>query len=251
MHLRVDEERPRLSLSPPQLIIDGQPGKRYRATFLVRNLTPDQFPLVLGAIDLQAGDSPTSLVRPRTGASRDVATWMQLPQPRRMTAASGEQLSVPVIISIPPNASPGLHAGAFVVSRRLSEPAAATDQKSRITVQGNLAAEIFIRVAGDATTSFRLRVEHAPRWVHHGDRPVYSALLTNTGDTLLQASGKLALGTFAGTDAGSYRLSPRSTLVLPDGARRMEARWDDPPFLGWFKPTIFADVNGAPQQLDI
>lgn len=237
----INSDNPIVTLAPAQTLLSLEPGRRYRLVLLLKNYSEGPVRVEATARDLEAAQSPDSLVRSRSGALTGAGTWLSIGADA-FEVGAGEQVELPVLIAVPRNASPGLHAAGVAIARRLVRPSASTDQRTRVTVQASLLAQLLITVSGPAQTRVQLEHPRAPWLVRQGEKPLFEATLANEGNTLVTGTGELAMGTFAGTDAGSYQV--RKSLVLPGGRRRLQVRWDDPPWIGWFRPTMIVDANG-------
>lgn len=243
LFLPVDEAAARsfLSLSPPAAQVSLARGSTATFELTLRSFEPDDVDVSFSTTDLVAAQDPSSFASPGSRSAGSASSWVSLPS-RRATLHESQTLQVTARVRVPRDARPGVHAVAILVSREMSLPATNTDGSAHVTVTGSLASELLITIPGAAVARAQLVAPHGPRVVWSGQRPVFSTLLKNRGDTLVVANGRFDTGAFTGI--APARVQIPETLVLPDGARRLTARWNDPPLLGWFHPRMF--INAGP-----
>lgn len=237
----------RLVLSPPRVVVSARAGTRYVTTLTFRNQTADTFTVYLDALDLQAADDPGSFAE--LSRTRTTASWFELPFEDRRVAA-GAKLQIPVRISVPADARPGVHAAAVVVKRVVSLPGSSTEGGARIAVSASVASQFVLSVPGQLRTNLQIEDLTGPRLVLSGDDNVsFRATLANEGDTFVRVeNARVGIGAFTGRAQQDLRLP--AVDLLPDGRRDLRVRWRDRPLFGWFRPTLFLDVNGTRQRAD-
>ncbi|MEU6207805.1 DUF916 domain-containing protein [Micromonospora musae] len=161
----------------------------------------DAFTTTQGGFDLLAGgQQPT-----------DVGSWVRLPS-RTLTIPSTSRLDVPFTLTVPPNATPGDHAGGIVATLAAE---AADAQGNQVAVDHRVGARIYLRVTGELQPALAvedLRVRHTG-----SVNPVAGGTVTatftvrNTGNVRLTGQPRLDA-------AGPFGLGRRSV----DGARLPE-----------------------------
>lgn len=234
-----------ISLSPSRFVFTGAHGHTLRLRLEVANFGNSSARINLSTTALGAGDTPSTFARP--ARDRQDARWLR-PALTAVTVPSMQVAIIPVDVSIPLDARPGLHALALVATRRIEQPASTTDGTTRISLRAALAAQALITVPGEVRLDASLTSVDAPRVVVRGWRaPTFRTLLRNEGDALVQGRPELRTGSFGGIASSRIKASP--VTVLPDGSRSIAVRWQDLPWIGWFHPTIVLDCkSGCPMQ---
>ncbi len=230
-----------IALTPPRTIRTVSPTSREQIGVTVTNRTPLDRMFYLSVVSLRASRRPTSTVEPLRRGRPD-RSWIR-PAVNSLQIPAGDSARIPVSIDVPAGADPGVHSLAVLVSHRVTTLGSGNDGRSRVTVEAGIASQIFLIVPGDARVDARLVPKRSPRFVQSGRPATFTADLVNRGNTLVQASGTFETGGWAGR--ASHRTRVREVLVLPDGRRRVTARWNRPPMLGWYRPELTLSAAGG------
>jgi hypothetical protein len=148
--------------------------------------------------------------------------------------------TVPVTISVPPNAEPGGYYGAVLVSTvDTSENTTTAAQRSPVIARvGTL---FFITVPGEVEISGELQelsTTNDQIWFQSG--PIdFNVVYENTGSVHLNPYGEIRVTNILGEEVGYVQLDP--WFVLPKSLRLREVTWDREFLLGRY--TITAMVN--------
>jgi hypothetical protein len=242
-----DAPKDKLSLSPPRVVTDVEPGQRYTSHVTFRNYTEATFDARITTADLEPADEPGSFARVRPGQPRDAGTWIT-PQFERRRMEPGDEIRIPITVQVPGDASPGVHPGAVVVSRIIAQPGSSTEDAARVAVSASLASQWVFTVPGDQRVGGSLRRLRAPRVVWPSEQPRFRALVENDGNTLLTAKPEIGIGAFTGRAAQT--LKGTEVQLLPGSTREVEISWNDRPLFGWFRPTIFVEAGSLRMQED-
>jgi hypothetical protein len=169
-----------------------EPGASRFDHVVVRNLGEGALSLLVYASDAVNTPSGGFDLLPADGASRDVGEWVRVPAPS-VTLNPGEMAVVPFTIVVPPNATPGDHAGGIVAAL----VATTTDASgANVDVHYRVGARIYLRVAGEldprlVIENFQARYEDSFNPLDLGDLHL-SYTVRNAGNVRL--SGTQALG---------------------------------------------------------
>ncbi|MGA4687238.1 WxL protein peptidoglycan domain-containing protein [Micromonospora sp. AB353] len=137
-------------LDPGAILTDYVGVTNHSSRPLTLNLyASDAVTTTSGGFDLlAAGQKPT-----------DVGSWVRLPR-RTVTIPAASRLDVPFTLTVPPNATPGDHAGGIVAS--LTD-AGSDPRGNRVAVDHRVGARIYLRVTGELQPTLTiqdLRVRH-------------------------------------------------------------------------------------------
>jgi len=235
-----DERSEVLSISPPRLISAVDAGTEYRTTVIFRNLTDETFTAYFDARDLVPAEDGVGFATLANG--RTVAGWARLPF-RSQLVRPDQRLELPIRIRIPADTPPGSHALGIVASRVIAEPGSNTDGEARVTVSASVVSQLVLTVSGGARYDVAVGKLRAPRLVWPGDDVRFRATVHNRGNVLARITqARVGVGAFTGQ--AERQLQIQDVDVLPAGKRRLETRWQERPLLGWFRPSVFLNVDG-------
>lgn len=147
----------------------------------LRVYATDAFNNADGHLDILAGhETPT-----------EVGTWISLPQ-ENVTVPPRRQVSMPIKISIPADASPGDHAGALLASSSVG----GTGPDGRtVNLDRRTGSRVYIRVAGAITAELALEdmiTSYTPTLNPLGGRLEVTYQLVNRGNVRLQGTEDLS-----------------------------------------------------------
>lgn len=236
----------RVSLRPIRFdTIEAPPGKELRYELTVTNSFDEPVRLEARAIPLEGSSDPRRYAVPGGPDSRSstAVDWVRFPgfeQPREVPG--GQQLVVPVTVTVPRGARPGTYALGLGVAWNTS--ALGVNQQDtpagRVDLDAIVSSVAVVRVPGEATARARIVSVEAPRVLWGGEAPVFRTRVENAGDTDLVLDSQVELEAFLGS-AGrivSAAGPAEGYPTLPGGVRVLRMQWGDPPLFGWFRPTL-------------
>jgi len=210
----VGEGRPRFSYT-------AEPGGTLRDSIDVINRSDrplklgiyaaDAFTTESGGLDLLTADQP----------SVDVGTWIALERTQVRVPAHGT-VSVPFVLTVPENATPGDHTGGIVTSF-------VTQAESGVGIDRRIGTRMYIRVGGQLDPQLKVGDVHttydgsAAPWSPGSATVRYT--VTNTGNVRLEAGQEIRV-------AGPFGLLGASTApddlaeLLPGNSRSFEVMVD-------------------------
>jgi len=156
------------------------------------------------------------------------------------TLEQGDELLLPVTISIPEQVAPGGKFGAVVVSAVSLSENSGTEERaySGASVVSRIASLMFVRVNGDIVTSgtlvdFSTRNNQAVFW--SGDIPV-RMLFENTGTVHINPYGIISVKDIFGDRVGEAQIDP--WFVLPGSVRTRDVSLRKEGLLGRYTATL-------------
>lgn len=228
--------RPNLSyeLAPGAVVNDSVTLLNYSNVQLTFRVYPtDAFNNVDGQFDLLPGDKEPA------GAG----SWVTLPQ-ANITVPALASATLPITLSVPPDATPGDHAGAILAAS--SAEGSGPDGKI-ITLDRRTGSRLYVRVAGPVSPS--LDIEQIQGTYHPSLNPLAGNLdleytVRNTGNVRLAAKQRLVVKAPFGATLR------RSTAVdvpelLPGSAVTLTAHFKDVPATALLGTSITLTPLGA------
>jgi hypothetical protein len=212
--------RPNLSyeLAPGAVVKDSVTLLNYSNVQLTFRIYPtDAFNNVDGQFDLLPGEKEPV----------DAGSWVTLPQ-ANITVPALASATLPITVSVPPDATPGDHAGAILAAS--SAEGSGPDGKT-ITLDRRTGSRLYVRVAGPVSPA--LDIEQIQGTYHATLNPLRGTLdlayiVRNTGNVRLAARQRLVVRTPFGLKVG------RTTPV------------DVPELLPGNSVTLTATLEGVP-----
>lgn len=177
--------RPNLSyeLAPGAVMTDSVTLLNYSNVQLTFRVYPtDAFNNVDGQFDLLPGDKEPV----------DAGSWVTLPQ-ANITVPAFASATLPITVSVPPDATPGDHAGAILAA---SEAEGSGPDGKIITLDRRTGSRLYVRVAGPVSPT--LDIEQIQGTYHPTLNPLAGTLdiaytVRNTGNVRLAAKQRLAV----------------------------------------------------------
>lgn len=210
------------------LVHDLQPGQTAADAISITNHGDTDLTLRVLATDAYSDpESGAFSLLPSDDAPRDAGAWVQLAA-SKVTIPAHAKAELPVVISVPTNATPGDHAGGIVTSYTSD---AVDPDGQPILVEARIAMRLYLHIAGkrmpsisveDITSSFSVDGDQLTGSLTIG----YTA--RNTGNTRLRADEAVRV---TGPFGVGLREAPGSqiTELLPGGHVRREIVLRDVP----------------------
>jgi hypothetical protein len=129
------------------------PGQNYRDSVTVANETTAPLRFNFYAADAYNTANGGFSLHRRTDPKRDIAAWIQLPT-EVLNVPARTEILVPFVVAVPPDATPGDHAGGIVAE---STQGTTTQHGSvGVTVLQAVGTRVYGRVAGPINPSFNI-----------------------------------------------------------------------------------------------
>jgi len=145
----------------------------------------------------------------------------------------GEQMTMPVYISLPENAQPGALYGAVIIAAKPAN--AGINTSNKVNVVSRLASLFFVRINGAVVEEGRLLNFGSSKGVYFGDQIAFEFHYKNSGTVYLNPYGELKVSDIFGRQVYAQWISPY--FVLPGGIRQSRETLDRPLF-GLYRATL-------------
>jgi len=221
-----------LEISPPSLPLDVNPGERREFDLLIRNVSNSDL-IATGAINdfVAAGEGGVPRILLDEDESQDnpysFKDWVE-PLPETLLVP-GELKTIPIVINVPENATPGGHYGVI----RYSGTAADIDQTG-VSLAASLGTLVFLNVNGDTTLEleieeFSINKDGETGTLFESTPLTLVERLANVGNTHFQPRGTVALTNMFGRSVATANVNLADRYVLPgeNNVRRFEQQVDE------------------------
>lgn len=151
----------------------------------------------------------------------------------------GDRITIPVVIDVPADASPGGLYGAVIITTEPeapSESVTAGVTKSNLTVISRLASLFFVRVSGTAKEAGALKDFSTDKKIYQTGKIDFSWLYENSGNVYLNPYGLIKITNLIGTTVDEAGIQPY--FVMPDALRQKNLSWQHGFMFGRYQAKI-------------
>jgi hypothetical protein len=234
VHAQQAQSGQALEISPPSLPLNVDPGERREFTLLIRNVSSSDL-IATGEVNdfVASGEGGIPRILLDEDESQDnpysFKDWIE-PLPETLLAP-GELKSIPIVINVPENATPGGHYGVI----RYSGSAPELDQTG-VSLAASLGTLVFLDVSGDTTLQleieeFSINKDGVTGTIFQSTPLTLVERLRNVGNTHVQPRGTVALTNMFGRNVASANVNLADRYVLPgpddNNTRRFEQQIDE------------------------
>ncbi len=222
-----------LTVTPPLIQVNLKPGETWASGIQVVNGNPYDMTVYAEPMLFEpAGeegrprfkDPPGMNGDPSTPDPTTLAGWITLPQgPLNITRE--QTITVPLMITVPPDAAPGGHYAAVLIGNRA--PQGASEESSTVSVTSSIASLIFLRVAGTVIEDGRIRDLVTEKSVYETPEAQLSLRFENQGNVHLQPRGDITIYNMFGKKRGMIPINQSGDYgnVMPSSVRKFTYTW--------------------------
>lgn len=179
--------------------------------------------------------------------SHRMSGWIEVPE-SELVISRGATVEIPFTIHVPPNADPGGHYGALLVS---TNPGTAKGG-SGSSISTGITSLIFMRIPGDVVEKGSIRDFYTEDSIIETPFAHFILRFENEGNVHLIPQGQIVITNMWGKERGKVLINESSTFgnVLPRSTRKFEFAWNEvdpsPLEVGRYKAvaTIVYGVDG-------
>lgn len=225
-----------VSIEPATVDHAADPGQVINARISVKNLSSVEqtyYMISRNIVGVREGSVPIYADQNQEETGFELSSWIELPS-EPYTLAPGEETTVPVVVRVPSNASPGDHfAGVF---------ASVQPPKLRETGAGvgyDVASIFTIKISGTRVVNAQIR-EFSTEDIIHGSTNVdFNVRIQNTGTDIVHPFGPLEVFNMFGRRVHVTTFNDTSAGVFPGTVRDFVLNWsDENPGFGRYQANI-------------
>lgn len=201
----------------------GDPGEVISETLTITNLDVEdkEYYLYIRNIKgVDAGGVPV-FAEEAEPTGYEIADWVALDSEPLHIPGLGE-VSIPITITVPENATPGSHFGGVFVS---VEPPRLREIGAGIGYE--VASIISIRISGDIIDSARIRSFSTDKLFYGSKHVEFTAKVENQGNILIRPRGPLTITSMFGGDPQLQVVNDSLAGVFPGTVRDFVFTWED------------------------
>jgi hypothetical protein len=201
----------------------GDPGGVITETLTITNIENQDKEYYLYKRDIKGVDvgGVPIFAEESEATGYEISEWIELDPEPIIIPALGE-VSIPITINIPENATPGSHFGGIFVSvepPRLREIGAGVGYE--------VASIVSIRISGDVIDSARIRSFSTDKLFYGSKNVNFTAKIENQGNILIRPRGPLTIRSMFGGDPSVMTINDSLAGVFPGTLRDLTFSWND------------------------
>jgi hypothetical protein len=239
-----------IALEPATIEQLATTGETINETLTITNLNSQEKQYFLYIKDIKGVDSGGTPIfadpnAPQTGF--EVSSWVHLDK-TSYTLGPNQQLSIPVQIAVPENASPGSHFGGIFAS---VEPPKIREIGAGVGYE--VASIISIRIKGKVNDSARVRSFYTDKLLYGSKNVNFTAAIENQGNILIRPRGPLTITGMFGGKPEVITVNNDQAGVFPGATRELKFSWHgDGLGFGRYKAVLalLYDGNGGQRTID-
>ncbi|MDI6602777.1 MAG: hypothetical protein QME57_01480 [Patescibacteria group bacterium] len=215
-----------LTISPPLMEIDVNPGDTVKKTIKIYNETEEENTYYSSVANFTARgeEGEPGFLESEETRGYSLASWIEIDKsPFRL--AKNERKEIPFIIRVPKNAEPGGHYGVIFFS---TQPPVLEKEQTAIGVLGKIGSLVLVRVAGEIREEGRLiEFDTADKKTFYNRLPVdFAFRFENTGNVHLKPRGEIQIVNLFGKQTAKIPVNLVGGNVLPESIRRFQSSWE-------------------------
>lgn len=221
------------TVTPPLFQLSLEPGERWSSQIQVVNQNPYAMTVYAEPVLFTpSGESGKPVfIHTMTGGEAPIAQdpstfagWMTLPT-QAYTIPAEQTYSLPIVISVPEDATPGGHYAAVLIG---NTPPSDRREGGVVSVTSTIASLFFLRVAGDVREEGRIREFSTVQSLYETAEASFTLRFENQGNVHLQPQGDITIFNMWGKKRGYIPVNHVDGYgsVLPDSIRSYAFVWE-------------------------
>lgn len=246
-----------LEIAPPVLNLKANPGETVNATINLRDISSSALQVTGTVDDFTANGEdgiPKILLDNNEPTPYSIKNWVQ--PLAKLTLQPRQIESLPVVIKVPANASPGGYYG--VIRFTATAPGM---ESSGVSLSASLGALVFIRVNGAANEALAFDSFYASKtsaddasWLFESQPITFNQRIKNTGNVYEQPTGQIAVKDMFGNLVANVNVNLERRSVLPGTVRRLDQPLDksnigDRMLFGLYHATLTMNYGESNKQI--
>lgn len=216
-----------LSITPPLIRNNVNPGQIWRSTIKLVNNNPEEINIYVELTDFTGGkDSGTVKFLPRITEDKEnirLSSWVEIDNGPISIPAYGS-VDIPFTVRVPANAEPGGHYTAILAGTR---PGSNQTKGSSLRVSSLLASLLLLTVKGDVIEKGRIREFSTDKNIYSESQVDLKLRFENIGNVHIQPQGEIKIFNFYNKERGKLILNHNTEFgnVLPQSIRSWNFTW--------------------------
>jgi len=212
-----------VKIQPSILEEKADPGKDYTSILRITNTgdSDQNYQLVVEDIDSIDADGRPNFSKNLEKTGFEMSSWVRL-EKTSVTITPGETASIPYVISVPKDASPGGHFGAVFVTTDGKKP-----DSIGAAVGYRVGSLLSFQVSGDVVEKSEIREFTSDKTIYGDTNVVFKIRVKNTGNSLSRPHGMIEIIDMFGKSVTQVPLNENLSAVFPRSERTFNVTWKD------------------------
>lgn len=214
------------TISPAIFDMTANPGQIFSSTLRIINTNPYELHVYVERNNfLPKGEEgvPEFIAPDETDAVKNTfAEWINTE--RELIIAPEQTIELPFQIILPPDAAPGGHFAALMISTRPPED---PGKQSKVKTAQTISALLFMRVTGDINENSSVRSFRTSSYFLSKPEATFELRIENKGNVHVQPQGEIKIFNMWGKERGKIPVNQYTLFgnVLPNSVRKFAFTW--------------------------
>lgn len=221
-----------------------EPGHTYSYCVRIFNREGVDATYDLAPVDIRVSRNPDVVIELEKGKPIGTGAWIHFER-TLITIPSGTIALVPYVIKVPADAPPGTNFGGISIDEH-GAPG------SGLMITKSIVVQVIVDIPGNATHKLNVDdIRYQRLLVHPQDKSFvgFSVVADNQGNAIEHIAGDITIKSITGHAVADLKLTP--DRVLPKGRRRFRVMWNDPPWIGYFRPTLNVTSDSGVRRIQL
>lgn len=231
--------------APPherQFNFEISPGQSREAGIIVNNLGGRAITVSTYSADGTNSSQGTFALTSRSYEQKHIGTWVTFAEPS-VTIPPRQQMTIPFIVKVPENATPGNYGGGIAVEASSADLKGedGLEEAGAVTTAARIYVRMFVSVPGEKIEDYE--------WTDFGFngktdsyKSSFFFSFKNNGNTIIIAEPRVELFGFPPLKESTLTL-PNITIQPGTALEKIQLRWDDQPPFGYYVATGTVDFS--------
>jgi len=255
--LAQDLNRIALTITPPLIKINMNPGETWSSSIKIINNNPRVLTVYTQIFDFKGGErGGVKFIKEydeSTEAEKKhlLSQWLEINQ-EPINLAAYQSQDIVFTIKVPKNAEPGGHYAAILAGIK---PAKKIEKGSGINISSMLSSLVMLKINGEINEKGQIEEFSTDKRFYQSPEVDFTIRFNNSGNVHLQPQGEIKIYNFFGKVKGIIPINQKSESgnVLPESTRKWEFNWkveDSLLEIGRFKADLVLGFGEEARQHD-
>ena len=208
-----------LTISPPLLNIDLEPGKNYNQVIKLNNPTKDIVEVYPVARNFTAsGETGVPAIEaPDANPNYGLASWISFSS-AKIVLTPEQEAQFAYKITVPKDAEPGGHYGSVLFA---SQPPKIDEQATQVALASMVGSLILANVSGAVVEKAEVKEFSTTHWIFFKSPADFILRINNTGNTHVKPMGDIIVKNW-GRKLSDSSINPNGGNILPNSTRKFD-----------------------------
>lgn len=213
------------TVSPTIFDMTANPGQTWQSTIRIINSNPFDLGLSVEVVNFapkgETGAPQFLPITNETDPNSTLAQWITTE--KDIVVGAEKTIELPLKITLPPEAAPGGHFAALMISTKPIEGAG----EQQVQTSQVISSLIFLRVSGDISENSSIRSFRTTSYLLSKPEATFELRIENKGNVHVQPQGEIRIFNMWGQERGAIPINQQTLFgnVLPNSVRKYSFTW--------------------------